>query len=133
MRKTHIKMVEIRDRGTCIPAFAIKMLPDSNDEAFLMKQTGYGFSHPCVMLVSIEAPWHSARSWDEWKNSPRTMPNAHKYIEENFNGLKDCEVIDVEFLLGEVDKPCKSCKQESFDEMIAILKNQAGEDDEVST
>ncbi len=125
MMKNLIKMVEIRDRATCIPAWAIKMLPDSTDQAFLMKQTGYGFSHPCIMLISIEAPWHSARSWDEWRDSARTMTTAHKYIEENFNDIKDCQVVDVQFLLGEVDKPCKSCRQEQQDEIDQILREQA--------
>jgi hypothetical protein len=125
MRKQNVKMVEIRDRATCIPALAILMIPESQDEVHLMKQTGYVFSHPCVMLISIEAPWHSARTWDEWRNSPRTMPTAHKFIEENFHDIKDCQVVDVEFLLGEVSEPCKSCRQEKEDELMKILREQA--------
>ncbi len=127
MMKNLIKMVEIRDRATCIPAWAIKMLPDSNEQGFLMNQTGYGFSHPCVMLISIEAPWHSARSSEDWRDKSRTMFNAHKYIEDNFNDLKDCQVVDVEFILGEVSEPCKSCKQEAQDELIEALRKQAEE------
>jgi hypothetical protein len=126
MRKENIKMVEIRDRATCIPAFAILMLPENQDEVSLMRQTGYGFSHPCVMLVSIEAPWHSARSSDEWQErSVRTMAIAHKYIEDNFSNISECQVIDVEFILGEVDAPCKSCRQEQLDEADKILREQA--------
>lgn len=125
MKQENIKLVEIRDRATCIPAFAIKMLPETKDEVFLMKQTGYSSSYPCVMLVSIEAPWHSARSSDEWhEKSPRTMRIAHKYIEDNFDTLKSCEVIDVEFILKEVDVPCKSCRQEQLDETDRILREQ---------
>lgn len=131
MMKNLIKMVEIRDRATCIPAFAIKMLPDSQDQAFLMKQTGYGFSHPCVMLVSIEAPWHSARSSDEWRDKSRTMFTAHKYIEDNFDELKGCQVVDIEFILGEVSEACKSCRQEAHDELMGILKKQAEDEDEI--
>lgn len=115
-------MVEIRDRATCIPAFAIKMLPQVEEELFLMKQCGYGFSFPCVILISIEAPWHSARSSDEWKNSARTMPIAHKYIEDNFESIESCAVIDVEFILNEVEKPCKSCLFEQMEERLILLR-----------
>lgn len=131
MRKLNIKMVEIRDRATCIPAFAILMMPENQEEVFLMKQAGYGFTHPCVMLISIEAPWHSARCAEEWhEKSPRTMRVAHEYIEKAFHDLEDCAVIDVEFLLGEVEEPCKSCKKEQEDELDKILREQA--DDEIS-
>lgn len=116
-----MKMFEIRDRATCIPVWAIRMLPDSQEEVFLMKQCGYGFSYPCIMLISIEAPWHSARCSDEWRSSPRTMPIAHKYIEDHFDELKSCEVIDVEFIEKEVEKPCKSCFEEQRDEAIEAL------------
>ena len=104
MRKENIKTVEIRDRATLIPAFAIKMLPSDEKELFLFKGAGYGISHPCIMLISIEAPWHAARSSDEWKGS-RTMATAHKWIEMNFDNIQSGEVIDVEFLLHEKEKP----------------------------
>lgn len=123
-------MVEIRDRATCIPAWAIRMLPESEEEAHLMIKTGYGFAHPCIMLISIEAPRYSAQCSDQWPASARTMPRAHEYIEKNFDALKPCEVIDVEFILGEVDQPCKSCLEEQREETkkaLALLDNE--EDD----
>ena len=109
MKNENIKVVEIRDRATFIPAFAIKMLPSDEKELFLFKGAGYGVLHPCVMLVSIKAPWQSARCSDDWKsNMGRTMYVAHQWIENNFDEIENCQVIDVEFLLKEVDKPCKS-------------------------
>ena len=88
MKNENIKMVEIRDRAALIPALAIRMLPSDESELFLMKHCGYGFSHPCIMLISIEAPWQSARHSDEWRNSARTMPKAHKFIEDNFDSIE---------------------------------------------
>jgi len=105
MKNENIKTIEIRDRGTLIPAFAIEMLPSDEKELFLFKGAGYGWVHPCILLISIEAPWHSARSWDEWKNSVRTMPVAHKWIEENFDEITNGDVVDVEFILKEKDHP----------------------------
>jgi hypothetical protein len=135
MKSINIKTVEIRDRATLIPAFAIRMLPSDETELFLFKHCGYrSWSDPCILLVSIEAPWHSARSWDEWKEG-RTMPTAHKYIEDNFDSITSCQVIDVEFILGEVDKPCQSCLQEQLAEMANDMAKlgEENEDGEVHT
>ena len=104
MKSENIKTVEIRDRATLIPAFAIKMLPGDEKELFLFKGAGYRWANPCIMLVAIEAPWNSARCSDDWINrSGRTFPVAHKWIEDNFDTIKNGEVIDVEFILGEKD------------------------------
>jgi hypothetical protein len=131
MKKVNIKMFEIRDRATCIPAWAIRMLPDSEGEIFMMKQCGYGFAHPCIMLISIEAPWHSARCSDEWREtSGRTMAVAHQYIEKNFDTLKPCEVIDVEFILGEVEQSCQSCLDEQRKEALEAMALLEGKEDE---
>ena len=106
MKQQNIKTVEIRDRATLIPAFAIRMVASDEKELFLFKGAGYrSIISPCILLVSIESPWHSARAWDEWRNSPRTMPTAHKWIEENFLDIQNGDVIDVEFILGEKNKP----------------------------
>ena len=119
----NIKMVEIRDRATLIAAYAIKMVPTYPGERFLMKNAGYGFSHPCVMLVPIQAPWLSLRhSSEAHENSTRTLLTAHKYIEENFDNIQPCDVIDVEFILGEVHEPCKSAQEEMKEEMEEELK-----------
>jgi hypothetical protein len=103
MKSENIKTVEIRDRCKFIPAFAIRMLPSDEFELFLFKQAGYGLFNPCIMLISIEEPWLSNRSSDEWINSPRTMPIAHKWIEDNFDKINNGDVIDIEFILGEKD------------------------------
>src|ERR1700731_2670330 len=107
MKNENIKVLEIRDRSTLIPAFAIKMLPFDAMELFLFRCSGYsGFNHPCIILLSLQAPWHAAKHSDEWcERSPRTMSTAHKYIEKHFDQLKPGDVIDVEFILGEKDKP----------------------------
>lgn len=130
MKKQKIKMVEIRDRETFIPSLIILMMPENEEEMYLMKQAGYGFTNPCIMLIPIQSPWYSARSSDEYvmKNG-RTLSVAHKYIENNFHDLKNYQVIDVEFILGEVEQPCKSCLQEEIEERDRILLEQCESED----
>jgi hypothetical protein len=124
MKNENIRIVEIRDRATCIVAMAIKMIPNMQ-ERFLFCQIGYrSLSNPCILLVSLEAPWCSARCSDEWKGIGRTFPIAHKWIEENFDSIEPCQVIDVEFILGEVDKPCQSCEAEQIEELLNLPKDE---------
>jgi hypothetical protein len=40
-----------------------------------------------------------------WPRDPRTKPYAHVYIEAHWHDLKDGDVIDVEFILGETTSP----------------------------
>jgi hypothetical protein len=125
MKSENIKIVEIRDRGTLIPALAIRILPSNETELFLFKHCGYGFRHTCIMLVPIEAPWHSARSSDEWSDrSARTMATAHKWIEENFDNIENCQVVDVEFILKEKEKPCKSFIFEELNNLPFSIKDE---------
>jgi hypothetical protein len=41
----------------------------------------------------------------DWPRDPRTKPNAHQYIADHWSTLKDGDVIDVEYLLGETLRP----------------------------
>ena len=127
MRSKNIKLIEIRDWATAIPAWAILMLPETEEELFLMKHCGYGMSHPCVMLISIAAPWTSAKSSDEWSNSVRTMPIAHQYIEKHFDELISGSVVDVEHILGEKDKPRQSMIYEELRKLVEPLSNPGAE------
>lgn len=114
MKKENIKMVEIRDTCTIIPVFAIRIFPQTEEEKFIVKNYHYGnyeSSFPRVILASVYSPWVYVNNYSE--NRGRTMAIAHKYIEENFDEISSCEVIDVEFILREVENPCKSLKQET--------------------
>lgn len=123
MNPKNFKVVEIRDRATCIVAFAIRMLPQTEEEIFLFKWAGYRSSaNPCIILISSSVPQCSARYHDEWRNVGRSFPEAHKYIEKNYDEIKNCQVIDVEFILGEVEKPCKSIMYEQIKEMLNEFK-----------
>ena len=127
MKPENIKTVEIRDRATYIPAFAIRMWGSDVKELFLFKSCGYGIMGSCVMLIPLQAPWLSARCSDEQKNmNGRTIAEAHKWIEKNFSSINNGDVVDVEFILGEKDKPSlNSCIEEAME----LLKDQDNKDE----
>ena len=113
--------LEIRDRGTFIPALAVKMVPtigetDMNKDAYereryLLRRAGFNFDNTSVILCRMEAsgvdrnatydPW-------AWGNSARTMSVAHQYIEQNFDHLSSGDVIDVEYVLRETKEAKRS-------------------------
>lgn len=94
------KLLEIRDRGaTFIPAMAIQV---QGSDGYLMRRAGFGDA-PMVYLIMLatEKCRYDPYNWDNM----RTMGNAHHFIEAHFDALKDGDVIDVEFLLGEKPAP----------------------------
>ena len=92
-----IKLFEIRDVATFIPAIAISL---ERADGYLVRRAGYG--HRCIMLGRLEGGRFSYDPYD-WDN--RTFHTAHKHIEQNWDSLVSEQVIDVEFILGETSAP----------------------------
>lgn len=110
-----VKAFEIRDRGTFIPALAVKMVPEPSDgaqydrERYLLRRAGYGFADPIVLLCRMDADALVRQaSYDPYAWGGRTFPVAHKHIIEHFDELESGAVVDVEFLLKETEQPKKS-------------------------
>lgn len=123
MNQYNIRVVEIRDRATFIPALAIKLVPANPEERVLFKEIGYhSVSNPCIILMSLALPSHAARYSGDWRGAARTMPVAHKWIEDNWDLVMDNHVIDVEYILKEVDKPCLSLRDERIQEILDEAK-----------
>lgn len=112
MMKT--KMIEIRDKATCIATMAILLEPGDGKETveqngervlesfverrFLWK-AGFGGSSRSVYLIDIAK---GEGNYDPFRWSyARTMREAHLYIQDNWDSLKTGDVVDVEFILGE--------------------------------
>jgi len=93
------KLLEIRDRATCVPALAIQV---SGVDGYLMRRAGFG-SVPMVYLIMLatEQCRYDPYNWD----NPRTMGNAHLHIAEHWESLQNGDVVDVEFILGESATP----------------------------
>jgi len=95
--------VEIRDRATKINAVAIKPgHPSNSTETLAMASwNGYNLGNNEIILIRLSdaVAQDRVQNWED-----RTMYNAHKFIQANFEKLSDGDVIDVEFILGETQK-----------------------------
>lgn len=103
-----VKALEIRDRATFIPAFAMQMQPDNEGQRYLLRRAGYSCQTDdnIVILGMLNNPARSAYDPYDWND--RTMKTAHEYIQKNFDDLSNGDVIDVEFILDETDEPKES-------------------------
>lgn len=107
-----VKILEVRDEGTFFALLCVNMNPDrsaSDDEyeaqRYHMRRVGY----PCDGRPNI-AVTHIAANGGQCSNDPyywggRTYPVAHNYIINNWAKLKDGDVVDVSFILGETKEP----------------------------
>ncbi len=114
--------LEIRDRATFIPAIAVKLESDDPVEVWLMWKGGY----PPDMHANTICLIHLGRGEghidpQDWRDK-RTMEEAHKHIIKNFNKLKTGDVVDVEFVLGEVPAPKQSERAKEHTEHVARME-----------
>lgn len=98
MTKT-VKLLEIRDVMTFIPAMAIRV---SGEDGYLMRRAGFG--PPLIYLITLSTALAHYDPYG-WTGRARTMPVAHQYIEAHFDELTDGSVVDVQFILGETSTP----------------------------
>lgn len=115
----NIKAFEIRDKGTFIPVVAIQMVPrkvfqspeyvDHEAERYLLRRAGFGFDDPSVILCRMEASGVDRNAtYDPYSWGNGTMTVAHLHIQKNFDSLNSGDVIDVQFILNETQKPKRS-------------------------
>lgn len=106
-----IRLIEIRDRGTFIPAAAICVAPVNESQRYLARRAGFGPEGGHIILMRLSDQEAHADPHD-WKKDTRTMPAAHKYVLQNFKSVADGDVIDVEFILGEKPSPKASERED---------------------
>ena len=104
-----VKIFEVRDRATFmvlsavfIPSWDNMNTPDS--VKYLIWWAGHARDR--IMLYNLTDPFIMEMTPNAWKD--RTYKTAHKYIEDNWKELVSGQVLDVEFILGEVDTPKES-------------------------
>lgn len=119
-----IKLFEVRDVGTSIPVAALNIMPESEQERWLMKRAGYGqkryiifFSLGCDRLVR----------YDPYRWNSRTFINAHSYIREHWDELGGGEVIDVEYILGERVEP-KISERAEYEQICSFIVERKGKE-----
>ena len=105
-----VKCLELRDKGTFVPVICIRPLPDNEGQRYLLRRDGYSCEPTDDIIIMIDAQCRGV-SYDpyDWGGRDiRTKPVAHKYIMENWATLKDGDVVDVQFVLGETAAPKQS-------------------------
>ena len=106
-----IKALEIRDEGSCIPMLAIKPLPANDAQAAVLRRAGfYDFDHYVILVGAHD--WEG--SYDPYKQRGNTRHQAHLWIKDHFDELKDGDVVDVEFILGQRPSPKESEIQPAY-------------------
>lgn len=111
-----VKLLEIRDRATFIPAFAARPLPENPEQRYLLRRAGYSCDpeEPIVIFGYLRSGACRYSPYD-WNIGSRTMQEAHNYIEKHFDELNDGDVIDVEFILGETKQSKISESKERYE------------------
>jgi len=91
-----VKLLEIRDAATTIPALAIRVRGGAEEP--ILHRAGFG-TDAQVLLIQLEGMKVEYDPYS-WKGA-RTMPQAHEFIRTNWNDIVPYDVIDVEFILRE--------------------------------
>ena len=96
----NIKLLEIRDSGTFIPAFAFHVSPDNESQRYLIRRCGYDIhgAAPSIILGYLNGEKPASADPYFWNN--RTMQVAHLFLIEQWDDLRDGDVVDVEYILG---------------------------------
>ena len=106
-----VKTFEVRDEGTFISVLAVRLWPRSEEERYLLSRAGYGRTEAdqiggdYVMLTRLDG---GLCYYDHLMWGNRTLGCAHAYIRTCWDDLQSGQVIDVQYILGETDKPKES-------------------------
>lgn len=97
-----IKCLELRDCGTFISVICIRPVPDNEAQRYLLRRDGYrgDATEQCVILIDAQCRGVAYDPYD-WVTGGRTKRVAHDWISRNWQGIRDGDVIDVEWILGE--------------------------------
>ncbi len=100
-------MFEIRDRGTCISAMAVRLGSRNEAERFILSRAGFGMTvkeQACYFVLHHLGEQKANYDPFAW-TAGRTMGAAHHHIEQHWQALESGAVVDVEFILGERATP----------------------------
>jgi hypothetical protein len=107
-----VKTFEVRDEGTFIPVLAISLAPNNEEDRYLLARAGYGRTEAeqiggdYVLLTRLSGGGPCNYDFEAWGN--RTLGCAHAYIKNCWDDLKSGQVIDVQYILAETEKPKES-------------------------
>jgi len=108
-----VKMIEVRDAATYLPCVAVNIKPESENELHLYRGEGYSLDTEYVLFGRLGG--RGEIKYDPYAWNDRTMKTAHFYIIEHWAELQSGDVVDVEFILGETEKPKRNQWQQIQD------------------
>lgn len=101
------KVIEIRDRGTFIPAIAVRVSAGLEPDDYLLRRAGWGCDgHPGVYLFGLHG--EGPARYDPYGWGERTMHVSHLYMCKHWDDVASGDVVDVEYILGETAQPKQS-------------------------
>lgn len=105
------KILEVRDRMTCIPVIAIRLGSADPQETKLAWRAGYGSTAPTQATYVLLAPLTGGRLQHDpygYDGVTRTLPVAHRHLVSHWDEVPAGSVVDVRYVLGETDAPADS-------------------------
>lgn len=129
-----VKLLEVRDAATFLPVLCVEMAPGGIEDPFdqiegtrleaeslqqkaaqryLLRRCGFpcDSEHSYVMMTPLRADGEPCSVNPEYW-CDRTRLTAHRYITQHWHELKDGDVVDVEYILGERPAPKRSEREE---------------------
>jgi hypothetical protein len=100
------KIIEIRDRATCIPALVIRMEAGNEIQRYYFRCTGFG-NFADVILMRLSDQFATCDSY-RWGSASRTMGCAHRWLNLHWDDIEEGGVLDIEYILGETQAPKQS-------------------------
>lgn len=95
------KLIEVRDKATCIVVFAVRLSPRDP----LVRHAGWG--HAPVFVGTADGK-RAARDPMDWPGTARTLPAAHRALIDRWDDFPNGSVLDVRVVLGEASDPAPS-------------------------
>ena len=108
-----VKALEVRDVATFIPVLAFRIKGENPKQRYLVARCGYLRGAAAVAVIKLTTQKLALDAY-EWGTETRTMFEAHRYIATHFDELKDGDVIDIQYILGETPAPKVSESEEKF-------------------
>jgi hypothetical protein len=114
------KALELRDEGTFIPILCVDMNPlvpiasISQEQRYLLRRCGYACDgRPNIIMTRLDGSGRATNDPYAW-GGERTYAVAHGWIIDHWHELKDGDVVDVQFILGETTHPKRSEREEAL-------------------
>lgn len=122
-----VKLLEVRDHMTYMPAIAIRCTPANEAERYMLARAGYGVGEARqgkFVLFAPEADPTLQYSPGKW--SDRTRATAHKWIRDHWEELEPGAVVDVRVILGEAETPARP-DREAEARLLADIRGRSEE------